>query len=415
MTGLGPMTSSCRRLSRSPSPCSRRPHPPFVVWDKPSRRPAIAGAAFCRHHGGMRIPSILLVSLVGTLSFAACDGCVPRPIDGLDDGGLAQGDGGPGNPADAGIQDGGPAEDPADAGSEGPADAGGYDAGFDWADLLGDGGLPEELACLPGTLPEASLTGLIAALDLSTYSGQREDGVVCGGTTCAPGVPCCVLCGSAKCAELDDTGAYACPSLTQAFVCDGPEDCPGSADADTCCYSFSGTECRAEQECTFELPSLDGGFSFDGLLDGGLSFADGGDDDDGGSEGESDDAGFQESDDAGFEAGGDAGDDDGGPAPFDDAGLEEGGDDAGVSSLDDAGATDDAGAPTDGGALTDGGAPFDFGALFDQGLPVCTTSFPFLSECDLFAGELCCTSERFVAVDIGLCVPALVCLGGQVP
>ena len=321
--------------------------------------PCVAPPAPIGHHLRMRGIRFLLVL---TLSTAACDGCGPRPLDD-EDGGAPPGDGFDAGPRDAGFQDAGEAEG-LDAG--GSDDAGVYDAGFSWTDVLGDGGLPPELACLPGTTPEASITGLIAALELSTYSGRGEEGVVCGGTTCALGRPCCVFCGFAQCADEDGDGGYACPLLTQELVCDGNEDCPGGSDADTCCYSLSGTDCRAEDECTFELPELpsfDGGFTFPS--------SDGGADDDAG------DA--------------DAGDDDGGePDAGDDAGFVDAG-------------------------FVDAGPLFDLAAILDQGVPVCTNSLPFFGECDVLNGELCCTSERFVAIDIGLCVPALVCIGGQLP
>jgi len=48
----------------------------------------------------------------------------------------------------------------------------------------------------------------------------------------------------------------------------------------------------------------------------------------------------------------------------------------------------------------------------DQGVPVCRSSF---FDCDLLQGELCCTSDRLTAVDLGFCLPALVCLGDVLP
>ena len=46
--------------------------------------------------------------------------------------------------------------------------------------------------------------------------------------------------------------------------------------------------------------------------------------------------------------------------------------------------------------------------LLQGGVPVCRN----LLQCDVLRGELCCTSERFEVIDLGLCLPALACLGG---
>jgi hypothetical protein len=83
------------------------------------------------------------------------------------------------------------------------------------------------------------------------------------------------------------------------------------------------------------------------------------------------------------------------------------------------------GAPLDGGFA--GGEPVDGGAgpqpdagtigealqsTLDQGVPVCRSS---LFDCDIFSLEACCTSDRLTTVDIGFCMPALLCLGGTLP
>ena len=44
-----------------------------------------------------------------------------------------------------------------------------------------------------------------------------------------------------------------------------------------------------------------------------------------------------------------------------------------------------------------------------NGFPVCSRAF----DCDLFGGEVCCTSDRFTAVDIGVCLPIWLCLGNS--
>jgi hypothetical protein len=340
------------------------------------------------------------------LALAGCAGCGPPPA--TDDGGTAGGDGG-GSPVDAGVDAGSPGDDSGsptnDAGNPNDGGAGGGDAGrFDWEDLFGEAGVPEELACLPGTLPDATggVTGILSSLDLHTYNGSPETGVVCGDTTCAADVPCCVLCGWAQCAEVPaDGGAPTCPAFTLEFTCDGKEDC--SPGADTCCFSLDGTSCTTREECTFDLSFLDGGLP-DLFGDGGL-FSDGG------FNNPFDDAGT----DAGYDAGVDAGD------------LDAGDLDAATDAGADAGATVDAGAndagASDAGAFDAGAfdAGFDagpelgdiVGELLDQGVKVCHSSFEFISpSCDILSGEVCCTSDRFVSVDIGLCVPLLVCAGG---
>ena len=350
-----------------------------------------------------RLRGALLLSLVLVTLTSACS-CEDRaaPDGGIDAGVGAKGDGGGGLPlADSGLpdaarpdEDGGAPDGGAmsDAGST-SADGGPDDGGsFSWEDVFGDGGLPDELACLPGTAPDLTggVSAILGALDLHTYTGRGENGVVCGDQTCASDVPCCVLCGYASCAEVGDGGVPTCPAFTQAFFCDGPEDCDDPA-ADTCCYSLSGTGCRAAADCEINLPSWP---------DGGITlpfFGDGGSPDAGSLDAGSLDAGSL---DAGALDGGAIGDiPDAGPA---DAGLA----DAGPAE---AGPPD--GGALDAGAVDDGGVADLLGGLLDQGVPVCRTLF----DCDLLSGQLCCTSERLVSVELGLCLPALVCLGGQTP
>lgn len=379
--------------------------------------------------------SLFLLSFA-FLFISACEGCGLDPaasdaglahVGGQDAGATEQGDGGAGLDSgqpdasvvfDAGEHvDGGTEE--LDSGTQ-MNDAG--ESGFSWEDLLGDGGLPPELACLPGGLPEFSVAGFFDLLAFQSYTGFSENGVVCGDQTCAPGLPCCELCGYAACAEPGhDGGEPECPFFTRAIHCDGAEDCPGTADADTCCYSLQGTDCRAEAECVFSL-DFDGGLPFS-MNDGGWTIPitlglDGGLEPDGGLEvdaGTVIDGGVTMP----FDGGMDAGDSD-----HVDSGLSA---DAGGSG--DAGLASDAGelvgdggtligagdgGSADGGVM-DGGEEIDWSFLeevFDQGVPVCRNT---LFDCNLFQGEMCCTSERLVVLDLGLCMPALMCLGGQIP
>ena len=171
--------------------------------------------------------------------------------------------------------------------------------------------------------------------------------------------------------------------------------------------NLSGTDCRAEENCSFsfEFGDADGGGGGFGGFSGGA---------DGGPVTTTPDAGTA--------------------APTDeiDAGVIEEAPDAGVvQEGSDAGATAEPNSPVDGGTqttapVTDGGvvqsedggmAPdiLDGGMSIEpelgfwdtQGFPVCTRSF----QCDLFDGEVCCTSDRFTAVDIGVCLPIWLCLG----
>jgi hypothetical protein len=176
-----------------------------------------------------------------------------------------------------------------------------------------------------------------------------------------------------------------CPAFTNSYGCDGPEECQGD---DVCCFTLSGTECRVEEECDFDV----NGALSDFLGDGGIQFPDAGVVDGGFVDGGFADGGFS---DGGFVDGG-----------FDDAGF-------GI----DGGALDGDpvfGEPLDGGPgpVPDAGSFLDaLQTTLDQGVPVCRSSF----QCDLFAGELCCTSERLTAVDVGFCMPGLLCLGDILP
>jgi hypothetical protein len=314
------------------------------------------------------------------LLFALVGGCPSASPGGAPDAGAGGGglpppdaadvepgdDAGAPEPTDAGSVDAGSSDagsldaGSSDAGSldAGSVDAGAPDAGapFSWTDLF-DGGPPAELSCLPDTLPDLSLSGFFDVLGFSPYYGAREPGVKCGNTTCAVGVPCCLLCGYAACADAEEQGKTSCPAFTRPIACDGPEDCGG--ENNTCCYTLTGADCRPASECGFDLslPSLDGGLSWAG-------------------------------------PGGDAG------APSDGGEAHDGGD---------GGEHEDAGEPQPG----DPG--FDFSRLFDQGFKVCTTSLPFLGQCDLFSGELCCTSKRWTEIDLGVCIPAALCLGSALP
>ena len=350
-------------------------------------------------------PRLSAAALIAVCVLPGCEGCDTEVADDAGDGGdvvvvdAGRPDAGlvvtdAGAP-DAGVVDAGAAEDAGivevDAGMS-MMDAGADDEPFNWQDLFGDAGVPEELACLPGGIPEFSLEGLFELLAFHTYSGRSEDGVICGGELCDPGVPCCELCGYAECAEVPADGSPpSCPAFVRAAHCDGPEDCEDNGDANVCCYSLSGTECRTEDQCDFEFPSfLTGGggglFPLEPFADGGLPPPDAGATDDGA--------------DAGSDAGSDAGAPDGGVAA--DAGTAP--TDAGMSLMD-AGTVDAGDMDTEG----------VFADLLQSGIPVCRrTLFPY-TDCDLTQGELCCTSDRIVALDIGVCLPALMCLGGAIP
>jgi hypothetical protein len=274
-----------------------------------------------------------------------------------DDGGALVGDAGT---SDAGTSDAGASD--AGAGDAGSLDAGVSDAGstvdagsadagpgFTWSDLFGDAGIPEELACLPEEIPTLSLAGVLEYISFSFYSGSSEQGVRCGDQICALGTPCCALCGYSACADpAVDGGEATCPFYTRSYICDGKEDCAGNGNVNTCCYTLEGTTCRTSDACTFELPSFGG--------DGGFNFP------------------WPPQSDGGF-------------------------------------IDDDAGAAVDGGviAVDAGPSPLEsFLGLLDQGVPVCRN----LIDCGLFSGDLCCTSERIVELDLGVCISALACLGG---
>ena len=313
----------------------------------------------------------LALALGGALAVggpAACDGCAGAPAGGDDAGGGVEGEG-EGQPSDAGPGDAGARVDAgnavADAGPQ--PDAGN---GFDLGSLL-DGGI-DGLQCLPPSLPSLSISGAIDALGLRFYQGFPENGVKCGDVTCVNDTPCCLLCGAAACAGEGDAGPV-CPFFTATYNCDGNEDCNGN---DVCCFTLGGTVCRAESDCNFDVGAAIGRF----LGDGGLAFPD---------------AGFF---DGGFIDGG-----------FEEVPVDGGEVDGGV---------------VDGGFVTVGidggpGPQVDAGSFLDglqqtlnAGVPVCHSS---LFDCPILQGEACCTSDRLTAVDVGFCLPALLCAGSLLP
>lgn len=355
---------------------------------------------------------LLVTGLMG------CDGCESEVEDAgggpaVDAGTIVGPDGGllldgGDEPADAGAEPDVPDSGTVDEDAGAPLVDAGQEPPFDWQDLFGDGGVPEELECLPGALPGFSLSEILAAFEFERYQGGSETGVVCGDVTCAEDVPCCELCGYAQCAEPDaDGGPAECPAFVRSIACDGHEDCPNDPAADTCCYTLDGTECRAEADCQFELPDFnlgDGGFSFPSPSSDG-----------GGGNG----AGLL---DAGADGGRDAGDvaTDGGAQNLDAGRFDAGAADAGsfdAGALD-AGALDagtlDAGT-LDAGAVVEDAGPDEPGpieAFFDQGVPVCRNT---LFDCDPLSLEVCCTSPRIVTLDIGMCLPALLCFNDVLP
>jgi hypothetical protein len=388
----------------------------------------------------MNRPKIVLTRLfflpflVMAFGCADCDGDMANE-DAGQSGSIGDVDSGSIRMADGGLSDAGEISDSGsgfsqDGGLTVSADSGtgqneedGGDS-FSWNDLFGDAGLPPELDCLPGGLPEFSVAGFFDLLAFHSYTGSSENGVICGDQTCSPGIPCCELCGYATCADPGvDGGLPSCPAFTRSIWCDGAEDCPNSADADTCCYTLEGTDCRAESECVFDL-SLDAGLPF--------SFGDGGwmlPNSLLGDAGESNpigDGGVTDAAIVDFDSGVlDSGSIDGG---FADAGIGSESD-GGITNAVDAGLID-SGPIADGGVSADAGlsGPVDAGGqsmadagevdwsfleeVFAQGVPVCRNTF---FDCNVFQGEMCCTSDRFVAIELGLCMPALMCLGGEFP
>lgn len=147
-------------------------------------------------------------------------------------------------------------------------DAGRRDSGFT---PNRDGGLAACLAGVSTAVPDggvsfsfgdAGLEQILAALDLSPYTGTAEPGVVCGATTCAVSTVCCATCGSANCST------SGCGGLASPLACDGPEDCPGASQV--CCFTVAGTRCAASADCTYALPQLDAGVADAGSLISGL-------------------------------------------------------------------------------------------------------------------------------------------------
>lgn len=270
-----------------------------------------------------------------------------------------------------------------------------------WSSLISDGGPLEGLyvdggvlSCLPEEWPEADnpVSAVLDFASLRIYSGEAEEGVVCDGTLCAPGIPCCVFCGVGFCGEPGENGGMgSCPFTTRTIGCDDNSDCTPELGGDTCCMNLSGTECRPADNCSFS-------FEFGGEGDGGISF--------GGFSAQAGDAGGLPQPDGGTPSVVSPSLDGGvPPAPATDAGASV------PASNPDAGLIVSP-ADLDGGAagdVLDGGMTLEeeVGFWDTQGFPICTRSF----DCDLFEGEVCCTSERFTAVDLGVCLPIWLCLG----
>ena len=160
----------------------------------------------------------------------------------------------------------------------------GFDLNETWTNLITDGGPLQAfyedggtLSCLPEEWPEVDnpISAILDFASLRIYSGSVEEGVVCDGTNCAPGTPCCVICGLGFCGEPGiDGGMGSCPLATRSIGCDDNDDCRPSFGGDTCCMTLSGTDCRAEENCAFSFDfsgGADGGFNF-----GGFSGGDGG-------------------------------------------------------------------------------------------------------------------------------------------
>ncbi len=345
----------------------------------------------------------LLIPVLGLALSAGCNGCGEPvgPEEGEGEGvvvGEGEGEAAGGEGEGEAVGEG---EGEGEAVGEGEGEVVDGGNGFDLENLL-DGGV---LDCLPTALPELSVTGALDALALSPYSGRTEDGVRCDDVICNEGVSCCVVCGFGACAAppdgAPDGGPAECPAFTQEYACDGDEECPGR---DVCCFTLQGTECRPEADCDFNASDtlseffVDGGFRVPdagpavdgGFIDGGFVPV------------TAIDGGFT---DAGFTDGGFAGDDPANGAALDGGALQNEPIDGGFAG---GGAID--GGP---GPQPDGGSVLDsLQETLDQGVPVCRSSF---FDCDLLSAELCCTSDRLTSVDVGFCLPALLCAGSFLP
>ncbi len=337
----------------------------------------------------------VLACFVGVGGVVGANGCnCSEPVDGEGEGDVVVGEGeGEGEEGEGEEGEGEGEEGEGEGEGEGEVVDGGN--GFDLGGLL-DGGV---LDCLPSELPELSVSGALDALALSPYAGRRENGVKCDDVTCDDDVPCCVLCGFGACAvDLADAGNIDCPAFTQAYACDGDEEC---GNREVCCFTLQGSECRDEAACDFDVGSALGQF----FADGGFSLPDGGPPVDGG-----------------FLDGGFA------PVVAVDGGFADGGFVDGGFNVD--------GGPVDGGSVTGapldggfgGGEPLDGGPgpqldagslvdaiqdTFEQGVPTCHSSL--FDNCDLLNAEICCASDRLSSVDVGFCLPALLCAGDFLP
>lgn len=290
-----------------------------------------------------------------------------------------------------------------DAGGETPEED--FDLNETWTNLITDGGPLQQfyedggsLSCLPEEWPEVDnpISAILDFASLRIYSGSVEEGVVCDGTVCVAGTPCCVICGLGFCGEPGiDGGMGTCPLATRSIGCDDNDDCSPSLGGDTCCMTLRGTDCRAEENCAFSFDfSSDGGVSF-----GGFSGSDGGiltiETSDGGVPVQEADAGMAIQD---------AVPDAGVALTQADAGVEFDSADAGVVDVSDADLLDGGMSYVDAGM--DEEMSQELGFWDTNGFPVCSRAF----DCDLFGGEVCCTSDRFTAVDIGVCLPIWLCL-----
>ena len=82
------------------------------------------------------------------------------------------------------------------------------------------------------------------------YTGDEENGVVCGPATCDLGDPCCIsLPPTLSC----DDQAGQCSGAAASLACDGPEDCRSGQE---CCAAGFNTYCTAEDQCLSEADAV---------------------------------------------------------------------------------------------------------------------------------------------------------------
>lgn len=143
----------------------------------------------------------------------------------------------------------------ADGGGEGDAgstvdDAGrGADAGdeLDAGEPIADAGAqPGEDAGVDADAGAAVDAGPIDAGPTGAYTGEPEEGVVCGDQTCTEQEVCCASIGQSPSCEDSCSGA-----TTGELACDGPEDCP--AEGEVCCVTRlippPATSCEEASVC----------------------------------------------------------------------------------------------------------------------------------------------------------------------